>query len=286
MLSNLIQTGSSSATIDRRRFLAPESSHPFPLFPAQSTTTNNPRTDPPSNHHHRPICKTSAGIKPGVVSQANGSCYLESGNSKVICAVLNTDTLNRYGSKPRSSSLANSSSLSSLVVSVRFTPFCMAGGRIAPTALVGVESTVSQLTQQALMPSLLPMSESSIVEVHITVLEWDAPLTAGPCILASSIALASAGIPLLGLVIPTTLALAKETYLDPTAIEAESASAIFDLASIPAMGTVTHVGFRSTTDWQSAPIDPALFDECLDLCKSNAELIHGLAAKALEDHFS
>jgi len=270
MLSNLIQTGSSS-TIDRRRFLGPESSHPFPLFPAPTTNTRS--ADSHSHHHHRPIC-----IKPGVVSHANGSCYLESGNSKVICAV--------YGSKPRSSSLANSSSLSPLVVSVRFTPFCMAGARITPTALVGVESTVSQLTQQALMPSLLPMSESSIVEVHITVLEWDAPLSAGPAILASSIALASAGIPLLGLVIPTTLALAKETYLDPTAIQAESASAIFDLASIPAMGTVTHVGFRSTTDWQSAPIDPALFDQCLDLCKSNAELIHGLAAKALEDHFS
>ncbi|OAV95733.1 hypothetical protein, variant [Puccinia triticina 1-1 BBBD Race 1] len=217
------------------------------------------------------------GIKVGLISQANGSCYIESGKSKVICAV--------YGPKPRSS-LSNSASLSPLVISMRFAPFCMAGARMIPTALGGVETTVSQLTQQALMPALLPMSDSSLVEIHITVLEWDGPLSPGPCVLASSIALASAGIPTLGLVIPTTLALSKDVYLDPTATEAEAASAIFDLASIPAMGTVTHVGFRSTTDWKSAPIEADIFDRCLDLCKSNAEIIHGLASAALKDHLA
>ncbi|KAA1066587.1 hypothetical protein PGT21_034081 [Puccinia graminis f. sp. tritici] len=274
------QAGNSNNTnpiIDRRRFVGPETSTPFPDFPTSSSTsthstTNTGRADGRIHSDSRPIC-----IKVGVISQANGSCYIESGNSKVICAV--------YGPKPRSS-LSNSSSLSPLVISLRFAPFCMAGGRMAPTALGGVETTVSQLTQQALMPSLLPMSDSSIVEVHINVLEWDSPLSPGPCVLASSIALASAGIPTVGLVIPSTLALSEELYLDPTATEAESASAIFDLASIPAMGTVTHVGFRSTTDWKSAPIGNDTFDRCLDLCKSNAELIHGLAAAALKDHLS
>jgi ribonuclease PH len=157
---------------------------------------------------------------------------------------------------------------------------------MVPTSLGNVESTISQLSQQALTPSLLPMNESSIVEVHITILEWDNPLSPGPCVLASSLALACAGIPSRGLVIPTTLALSDHVYLDPTASEAQAASAIFDLASIPAMGTVTHVGFRSTRDWKSAPIEPDLFDRCLDLCKFNVELIHGVASTALRDHLS
>lgn len=138
------------------------------------------------------------------------------------------------------------------------------------------------MTQQALVPSLLPANESSIVEIHITALEWDAPLSPAPCILASSIAMASAGIPMLGLVIPTTVALLKEPCLDPTASEAAAASAIFDLASIPAMGSVTHIAFRTTTDWKSAPIEIQTFDRCVEICKANAELVEELAASTLK----
>ncbi|KAH9463905.1 hypothetical protein MJO28_007945 [Puccinia striiformis f. sp. tritici] len=270
-------TNNNNTTIDRRRFVGPDSSTPFLDFPSTSTTQplakTTDRADGRANHDSRPIC-----IKVGVIAQANGSCYIESGNSKVICAV--------YGPKPRLSQ-PNFPSVTPLAITLRFAPFCMAAGRMIPTALGGIETTVSQLTHQALMPSLLPMSESSIVEVHITVLEWDGPLSPGPCVLASSVALASAGIPTLGLVIPTTLALSRELHLlDPTSTEAESASAIFDLASIPAMGTVTHVGLRSTTDWKSAPIEFNTFDHCLETCKSNAELIHGLAATALQEHLS
>ncbi|KAI9610709.1 hypothetical protein KEM48_002510 [Puccinia striiformis f. sp. tritici PST-130] len=184
-------TNNNNTTIDRRRFVGPDSSTPFLDFPSTSTTQplakTTDRADGRANHDSRPIC-----IKVGVIAQANGSCYIESGNSKVICAV--------YGPKPRLSQ-PNFPSVTPLAITLRFAPFCMAAGRMIPTALGGIETTVSQLTHQALMPSLLPMSESSIVEVHITVLEWDGPLSPGPCVLASSVALASAGIPTLGLVI-------------------------------------------------------------------------------------
>ncbi|POW22925.1 hypothetical protein PSHT_00703 [Puccinia striiformis] len=220
-------TNNNNTTIDRRRFVGPDSSTPFLDFPSTSTTQplakTTDRADGRANHDSRPIC-----IKVGVIAQANGSCYIESGNSKVICAV--------YGPKPP-------------IVSAK----------------LSIRNTTSYNSK------ICAIFESSIVEVHITVLEWDGPLSPGPCVLAS--------------MIPTTLALSRELHLlDPTSTEAESASAIFDLASIPAMGTVTHVGLRSTTDWKSAPIEFNTFDHCLETCKSNAELIHGLAATALQEH--
>ncbi|EFP92384.2 uncharacterized protein PGTG_18371 [Puccinia graminis f. sp. tritici CRL 75-36-700-3] len=74
------QAGNSNNTnpiIDRRRFVGPETSAPFPDFPTSSSTsthstTNTGRADGRIHSDSRPIC-----IKVGVISQANGSCYID-----------------------------------------------------------------------------------------------------------------------------------------------------------------------------------------------------------------
>ncbi|MBW0527379.1 hypothetical protein O181_067094 [Austropuccinia psidii MF-1] len=276
--SILSSTHQASNVFDRRRFVGPESSTPFE-FPQDSdgealdsaSNTLQTRADGRSKTDNRPIC-----IKVGTIFQANGSCYIESGKNKVICAV--------YGPKARST-LSSSSSSSPLVISLRFAPFCVPGGHLSSAASANAEAIACQLLHQSLVPSLLPMAESAFVEIHVTVLEWDGPLSAGLCTMACSIALASASIPIVGLVIPTTLALLPEPCIDPTASEALAASAIFDMSSIPAMQTVTHTSFRTNSDWNTGSIDLDLFDQCLDQCLKNAELLHGFAAKALQEHF-
>ncbi|CAH7668161.1 ribosomal protein S5 domain 2-type protein [Phakopsora pachyrhizi] len=280
-IANNTQSASSSSNLqfDRRRFTGPDNSYPFKDFPGETypiKTQGSTRPDGRSNSEIR-----SMDIKLGPVFQANGSCYLEVGKTKIICAA--------YGPKPRSSLPSSSSPLS---ISVRFTPFSLPGGRWNPLNLGTLESTISQALHQSLTPAILATTKTDslpIVDLHLTIIEWDSPISVGHCVLASSLSLALASVPIIGLVIGVTAGLpspsssSQEPLVDPTLHETSSLSSILDLSYIPAMKSVTNMSLRSISDIKTGSIDLDKFDDLLDYCKSKAEIMHELAINAIKE---
>jgi hypothetical protein len=110
------------------------------------------------------------------------------------------------------------------------------------------DRAISVLIEQSLLPSIrLDLFPKSTIDVFVTVLENDGIegcVAAGA--IASSTALADAGIEMLGLVTSCAASTIKQSgtptlYLDPTAEESRHANGTITLACMPALGTVTNV---------------------------------------------
>lgn len=124
--------------------------------------------------------------------------------------------------------------------------------------------------QQALVPSvLLELLPKSTIDIFVTIIENDGTegcIAAGS--VAASVALADAGIEMLGLVASCSAVssavqpyketlltkaqavVGQELWLDPTNEEGQAASGSLVLAAMPALGTVTSV-------WQTGSMSPA-----------------------------
>ncbi|SGY99109.1 BQ5605_C034g11267 [Microbotryum silenes-dioicae] len=215
-------------TADRRRFNGPEGARP-PRF--NKTASLDQANDAASTW--RQDGRTPSQIRPifmqtGLVSDASGSVYIETGRTKVICAV--------HGPKPTAPSVAFSPR-ARLNVEVKFAPFSSGIRRFAPgkvrTELVDAEQilstranidtlpsltqdteslTLSSAVHQAIIPSLLLEAlPKSQIDLFLTILESDgndddiaAQVSKKSGITAASVALAKAGIPMRGLVVATS----------------------------------------------------------------------------------
>ncbi|CAD6577530.1 MAG: hypothetical protein CYPHOPRED_000264 [Cyphobasidiales sp. Tagirdzhanova-0007] len=236
---------------DRRRFNGPEGTAPIRYIDKKELLalvdpTTNLRADGRKAEDLRPIF-----LKTGLVPQADGSAYIETGKAKIMCAV--------YGPHPARRD-APFSARAKLNVEVKFVPFACPGRRRTPGKDTESPLLSAQLSQ-ALLPSLrLDLLPKSAIDLFVTILECDGPLgDISPGITAASVALAEAGVQMLGLVVSCCKSFAvngnqNTILLDPTYAESTRSQGILTLSCMPAMSSATNVSFQGS-------VSRALFKE-------------------------
>ncbi len=169
-------------------------------------------------------------IEVGVLKRADGSCYLELGNNKVIAAV--------YG--PREMHPRHAQDAKMAVVKFRYNmaPFSTDDRKRPGPDRRSVE--ISKVCREAFNPVIMrELYPKMGIEVYVELLQSDAGTrTAG--INAASIALADAGIPMKDLV--SSIAVGKiggEMVLDLNAAEDNNGEADMPIAMIARTNTIT-----------------------------------------------
>ncbi|CAE6436919.1 unnamed protein product [Rhizoctonia solani] len=254
------------SNFDRRRINGPESSS-HPIFEDDgaensSTIVRAPR----KNDEIRPIF-----LQLGLVSQANGSAYVETEKTKVAVAV--------YG--PREIKAGSSYTENGrLKVEVKFSPFSCTRRR-APIRDAESPTLASQIHQSILPAVRLELFPKSQLDVYVYILEVDGVESCvGAAATAASAALADAGIDMLGLAISCTVAINKSTegqselLLDPNGQQADAARGLVMVTCLPALGTITNVV-------QTGLVQPDEVTNCMDVCMKQCEDIHFIVAQSL-----
>ncbi|KDQ08775.1 hypothetical protein BOTBODRAFT_558420 [Botryobasidium botryosum FD-172 SS1] len=254
-------------TTDRRRIVGPESSAP-PVFEIDEQKRSQ---DPPlpSRSKRSPRDIRPIFLQTGLISQANGSAYIETERTKIACAV--------YG--PRQLKNTAYSEKGKLNVEVKFAPFSCTRRR-APMK-DAEDRPISLLIAQSLLPSIrLELFPKSSIDIFITVLENDGTegcVAAGAT--AASAALADAGIELIALSTSCSASVigdGPEIWLDPTEEESKAARGTMTVSYLPALGTLTNV-------WQTGKMSPDEAMQCVEKCVERCTDIHHVVSKTLLD---
>ncbi|TIB75096.1 ribosomal protein S5 domain 2-like protein [Wallemia mellicola] len=245
---------------DRRRINGPEATHEL-IYENSSHVKHLNERSTRKNDELRPVF-----IKPGLISSASGSTYIECGNTKIACAV--------YG--PKQIKNAPYSSTGKLNVEIKHAPFSSSIRR-DPVKELEATHLSSQVTQ-ALLPSLrLENYEKMQIDLFVTIIQDDsldfgllANITT-----AAGTALASAGLEMNGLVVGATVAFKEdEMLLDPSPSEVKYAKAVMTVCTLPALTQIAHI-------WQAGTLDMNQYKQALQITESASRNIHTLIAKTL-----
>ncbi|KAI8994371.1 ribosomal protein S5 domain 2-type protein [Gaertneriomyces semiglobifer] len=238
--------------MDRRRIQGPEKSV-VPLFEAgsQPAATFNPdkRKDGRTAERIRPVF-----MKTGIITQANGSAYIEAGNMKVACGV--------YG--PRQLAKPKMAAQGVINCDFKFAPF--SGGRRRGYQKDNQEKEYSLFLEQALTPAVrLDRLPKSAVDIFVQVLENDGSTAClAAAITCASLALADAGIEMVDVVAACSAGyLDTRVYLDPDADEEAYQSGSLMLSFMPSLNEVTHVVQNGETTAATSAKGTEL---CVDAC--------------------
>ncbi|KZV91047.1 ribosomal protein S5 domain 2-like protein [Exidia glandulosa HHB12029] len=251
------------SSIDRRRITGPEESF-APVF-AQDEQSNEQQ--PKARVGRTPRDIRPIFLQTGLITQANGSAYIETERTKIACAV--------YG--PRQLKNTPYSDKGKLNVEVKFAPFSCRTRRVPNRD--AEDRSIANLVHQALLPAVrLELLPKSSLDVFVTVLEADG--LAG-CVAAASIAasaaLAHAGVEMFGLVTSCAATVVEnEVWMDPDETEQERGRGTLVLACMPALGTVTSA-------WQAGQMSAAESLQCMKECQERCTDVHFVVAKALTD---
>ncbi|KAI7898761.1 ribosomal protein S5 domain 2-type protein [Cokeromyces recurvatus] len=240
--------------MDRKRVNGPETSV-TPIFKKVEETpiildAEKKRLDKRSVEDLRPIF-----LKSGLVTQANGSAYIEIGNTKVTCAV--------YG--PRQLKKAEFSPLCKLNCDFKFSTFsCIKRrGQIRDAE----EKEFSQILVEALTPAVrVELLPKSAIDIYVNVLENDGTSSClAAAIIASSVALADAGIEMLDQVTACSSILTKEQHIlmDGTEKEENQKEGSLVLSYMPSLNEVTHILQNGQSD---SAITSKAIEQCIDGC--------------------
>ncbi|KAG7452493.1 mRNA transport regulator 3 [Guyanagaster necrorhizus] len=251
---------------DRRRINGPEES--FPPIYGDDDIENSVWKLGMTRKGRNPNDIRPIFLQPGLITQANGSAYIETDKTKVACAI--------YG--PRQSKNATYNENGRLNVEVKFAPYSCEQ-RKAPMR-DAEDRSLAVAIHQALLPSVrLELLPKSTIDVFIVIIESDGIegcIASGS--VAASTALADAGIEMFGLAVACSAALVgEEIWLDPTAHEVQASTGSLILSTMPALGLVTSV-------WQNGQMRPEQVLKCLDLCQERCTEIHSIVAQALLDN--
>ncbi|KAG2349845.1 ribosomal protein S5 domain 2-like protein [Suillus weaverae] len=250
---------------DRRRINGPEESFP-PVFDDEDEDIELKTQRSRAPGDIRPIF-----LQPGLISQANGSAYIETEKTKIACAV--------YG--PRQSKTTTYSEKGRLNVEVKFTPFSCTRRR-APMR-DAEDRSIGVSIHQAIVSSIrLELFPKSTIDIFITIIENDGIegcIASGS--LAASTALADAGIEMLGLVASCSAAIVEDVIqLDPSEAEAQASSGTVILSCMPALDSITSI-------WQSGQMTSSIANEvpqCIEQCHERCIDIHSIVAQSLLEH--
>ncbi|XP_071854885.1 exosome complex component MTR3-like [Apostichopus japonicus] len=193
--------------VDKKRITGPEETQSPLLFQKYDKSSvilvdeNGKRQDERDANDCRPIF-----MKAGVVSQAQGSAYIELGKTKVICAV--------YG--PREVLRREDFSMTGILkCDFKFATFsCPVRRKFQPDT---EEREFALIIEQALSPAVcLHKFPKSQVDINIKVLENDGSALSA-AIICSSVALSDAAVEMYDVVTACSLRLSEDTMLlDPT----------------------------------------------------------------------
>jgi len=205
----------------------------------------------------------------GVLARADGSCYMEMGENKVMAAV--------YG--PREVHPRHLQEATRAIVRYRYN---MASFSVEERKRPGPDrrsNEVSKVSREALEPVILTSYfPKSVVDVFVEVLQADAGTrTAG--INAASVALADAGIPMKSLI--SSCAAGKvdgEIVLDPMKIEDNFGEADVPIAMTPS-GDITLLQMDGR-------LTPEEFRRALELAKAGCQQIYEIQRRVLVDRYS
>ncbi|PXF51993.1 MAG: exosome complex exonuclease Rrp41 [Candidatus Methanophagaceae archaeon] len=209
-------------------------------------------------------------IEVGVLKRADGSCYFELGDNKVIAAV--------YGPREMHPRHAQDAKMAVLKYRYNMAPFSVDERKRPGPDRRSVE--ISKVSREALEPVIIkefyPKTE---IDVYVEILQSDAGTrTAG--INAASVALADAGIPMKDLV--SSVAVGKidgEVVLDLNAVEDNYGEADMPIAMIARRNTITALQMdgRMTKDE---------FEKGLKLAMNACQQIYELQRTALIERYS
>jgi exosome complex component RRP41 len=212
-------------------------------------------------------------IETGVLKRADGSCYLEMGNNKMIAAV--------YG--PREAFPRHMQDPSRAIIRYRYSmaPFSVDERKRPGPDRRSVE--ISKVSREAfelvVMKELYPRSG---IDIFVEVLQADAG-TRAACINAASVALVDAGIAMKGIV--TSVAIAKvngEIVLDPFKEEDNYGEADMPFAFVIRDGEIKSIGLLQMDGKLS-------YDEIrkgLEMAKKGAMEIYRLQREAIIRKYS
>ncbi|KAI8387264.1 ribosomal protein S5 domain 2-type protein [Blakeslea trispora] len=240
--------------MDRRRVNGPETSVP-PIYKREEKDgsalgKDKKRLDNRGFEDLRPIF-----LKTGLITQANGSAYIEVGNTKVTCAV--------YG--PRQLKKAEFSNLCKLYCDFRFSTFSCTKRR--GQTRDAEEKEFSQILVEALTPAVrVELLPKSAIDIYVTVLENDGTSSClAAAIVASSVALADAGIEMLDQVTACSTVLTKdqEILMDGTDYEETHKEGSLMLSYMPSLNEVTHILQAGQSD---SAVSAKAIEQCIDGC--------------------
>ncbi|XP_054009498.1 exosome complex component MTR3 isoform X1 [Hylaeus anthracinus] len=239
--------------VDHKRINGPDVSVPYQIY---SDTDNKDvkikhdftkRKDKRAMNEMRKIF-----LKTGVVSQAKGSAYIEMGTTKVVCSVFD----------PREVPNKNGYCMQGeIYCEFKFASFSCWKRKIHQQN--AEEKQYSLMLQRALEPAVcLHEFPNFQVDVYAMVLD-NAGSSLAAAIMAASVALANAGVPMFGLVTASTIGLYDKQFLvDPTDLEEEICNTlpeqqddfnhgIITLASLPQHGQISEVFLIGSIDTNS-----------------------------------
>jgi exosome complex component RRP41 len=209
-------------------------------------------------------------IEVGVLKRADGSCYFELGNNKVIAAV--------YG--PREMHPRHFQDAKMAVVKYRYNmaPFSVDDRKRPGPDRRSVE--ISKVSREALDPVILKeYYPKTAIDVYVEVLQSDAGTrTAG--INAASVALAAAGIPMKDLV--SSVAVGKidgEVVLDLNGVEDNYGEGDMPVAMVARTDTITMLQLDGRFSHEE-------FERGLKLATSACHTIYELQRTALLERYS
>ncbi|GAA5811077.1 hypothetical protein MFLAVUS_004506 [Mucor flavus] len=252
--------------MDRKRVNGPEASVAPLLKNANQEHTpilnkENKRLDNRGIEDIRPVF-----LKTGLVSQASGSAYIEVGNTKVTCAV--------YG--PRQLKKAAFSRNGTLNCDFKFATFSCTKRR--GQMKDAEEKEFSQVLVQALSPAVrLELLPKSAVDIYVSVLENDGTSSClAAAIIASSVALADAGIEMLDQVTACSTVFTKNQHIlmDGTEKEEAQKEGSLVLSYMPSLNEVTHI-------LQAGQSDSAVTSKAIEQCVDGCSKIYSVMSTSL-----
>ncbi|XP_077280292.1 exosome complex component MTR3 [Temnothorax americanus] len=196
--------------IDQKRINGPDASTPYDIYIHSEVKEDEIQPGAPKRHDGRSNKELrNIFVKTGIVSQAKGSAYIEMGDTKVICSVFDPrEVPNKTGYCVQGE----------LFCEFKFAPFSHRKRKLHQQD--AEEKEYSLILQRALEPAVcLQEFPNFQVDVYATVLDNGGSALAA-AIMAASLALANAGVPMFGLVTASTVGICDRTYLvDPTDAE-------------------------------------------------------------------
>ena len=241
--------------IDQRRINGPEVSIPYHIYSTNPVNDRggklnydvSKRCDKRTQNEIRKIF-----LKTGVVSKAKGSAYIEMGNTKVVCSVFDPrEVPNKNGYCVQGE----------IYCEFKFAPFSCQKRKIHQQN--AEEKQYSLILQRALEPAVcLHEFPNFQVDVYAMVLD-NAGSSLAAAIMAASIALANASVPMFGLVTASTIGVYGKHFLtDPTDLEEAICNTqpekegdfnhgIITLASLPQHGQISEVFLVGSVDTNS-----------------------------------
>ncbi|KAG9288643.1 hypothetical protein G9A89_006744 [Geosiphon pyriformis] len=257
--------------MDRRRIPGPETSVAPIIKRAEADEV--PETAAVNNLGKRHDGRNLEDIRPiylrtGLITQANGSAYIELRETKIACAV--------YG--PRQTKVPAFSGKGSLNCDLTFASFSCAKRRTNYRDPQAKE--FSQLLFEALAPSIrLDLLPKATIDVYVSVLQNDGTASClAAAITCASMALTDAGIEMLDQVAACSASYINgEIFIDANFFEEQRESASIVMAYMPSLNEVTHLLQLGEVD---VGLTTQAIQQCTDVCSkiySVISMVNGIA---------